>query len=200
MPKRKKKVAIYVDWENIRKGVFDIASRRLHKRVDYNEVDNVIRFFKAFINDEEEIIYRIFIYLCEPYGGTIEGTDYKAEPVYARSRKFIDDLKVQDYIAMRKGKLVYRGKDSKKKPIFSQKQVDMLFGLDIAHVAYKGLADRALILSCDTDMIPAMKTARINGMQVIWGYCPDVNTDSTVDLKCHSDLVRGINFETIFPE
>ena len=59
----------------------------------------------------------------------------------------------------------------------------MLFGLDIAHVSYNRLVDRILILSSDTDIVPAMKTARINGLQVILGCCPDVQTDIHRELK-----------------
>ena len=63
-------------------------------------------------------------------------------------------------------------------PIFEQKQVDMLLGLDVAHISYCRLADRALILCCnDTDMIPAMKLARVNGLQVIVGLCPDIQSN-----------------------
>lgn len=112
---------------------------------------------------------------------------------------FIEKLQVEDHIAIRKGKIVYRGLDNQNSPIFIQKQVDMLLGLDIAHVAYNKLADRALILTVDTDIIPAMKTARINGLQVIWGCCPDVQNDLPKGLKKHSDFIREINFTSIFP-
>jgi len=193
---RKKKVAIFVDWENVRKGIFEKASE--HKKISYNDVDNVIKFFKSFVDLQDEEIYRIFVYLSEPYGGIIDGTDYKKTPSFSYAISFIERLQVKDYIAIRKGKLVYRGLDSQKKPIFIQKQVDMLLGLDIAHVAYKRLADRALILTVDTDIIPAMKTARINGLQVIWGCCPDVQNDPSHDLRKHADFVREVPFNHIF--
>lgn len=196
---RKKKVAIFVDWENVRKGIFHTAYNTLQKKVDYNDVDNVIKFFNSFIDSQNEEIYRIFVYLSEPYGGIIDGKDYKTTSVYSIATQFIKKLQVKDYIAIRKGKIVYQGLDSQKKPIFTQKQVDMLLGLDIAHVAYKRLADRALILTVDTDIIPAMKTARINGLQVIWGCCPDVQNDPSNDLKKHADFIREVPFNSIFP-
>lgn len=195
----KKKVAIFVDWENVRKGIFNTADNTLRKKVDYNDVDNVIKFINSFIDSQNEEIYRIFVYLSEPYGGIIDGKDYKTTSVYSIATQFIKKLQVKDYIAIRKGKIVYRGLDSQKKPIFIQKQVDMLLGLDIAYVAYKRLADRALILTVDTDIIPAMKTARIDGLQVIWGCCPDVQNDPSHDLKKHADFIREIPFNSIFP-
>jgi len=196
---RKKKVAIFVDWENIRKGVFENAYKKLSKKVNYNEVENVIRLFSAFLDSDTEEIYRIFVYLCEPYGGIINGNDFSKTPVFSAANGFIEKLQVKDYIAIRKGKIVCQGIDKEDKPIFVQKQVDMLLGLDIAHVAYKRLADRALILTADTDIIPAMKTARINGLQVIWGCCPDVQGDLPKDLRKHADFIRETNFSTIFP-
>lgn len=192
-----KSVAIFVDWDNIRKGIFGVASKRLSKTVSYNNIDNVLNFITAFVDEPNEEIYRIFMYLCEPYGGTEGGVDYKLTDVYRYSRSFIDNLQVRDHIAVRKGNIAYRGLDIKKEPIFEQKQVDMLLGLDIAHVSYNHLADRVLILSCDLDMVPAMKVARTNGLQVICGCCPDVQPVSS-KLKKHSDYIREINFATLF--
>lgn len=193
----KKIVAIFIDWDNIRKGIFEEATKTLSKTVRYNDIDNVLKFINAFITPEEDI-YRIFVYLCEPYSGVEGGIDYKQTPVYRYSRNFIDKLQVQNLVAIRKGNIAYRGLDINKKPIFEQKQVDMLLGLDIAHVSYNKLADRVLILSCDLDIIPAMKIARTNGLQVIWGCCPDVQTDNHNPLKKHSDFIREIKFLNIF--
>lgn len=196
---RKKKVAIFGDWENVRKGIFEEASNTLHKKINYNDVDNVLKFFYAFIEPDKEEIYRTFVYLSEPYAGSIGGKDYKTTAAFTNGINFIEKLQVEDYIAIRKGKIVYRGIDNQNRPIFMQKQVDMLLGLDIAHIAYNKLADRALILTADTDIIPAMKTARINGLQVIWGCCPDIQNALPKELKKHSDFIREIKFSSIFP-
>ena len=51
-------------------------------------------------------------------------------------------------------------------PSIKQKGVDMRIGLDIAHLAVKRLCDRLILISADTDMIPAMKLARKEGLQV----------------------------------
>lgn len=42
-------------------------------------------------------------------------------------------------------------------PIFEQKGVDMRIGLDIATFAERRSVERVLLVSGDTDMIPAMK-------------------------------------------
>ncbi|MEW6417287.1 MAG: hypothetical protein AB1480_04105 [Nitrospirota bacterium] len=104
---RKKKVAIFVDWENVRKGIFEEASKTIHKKISYNDVDNVIKFFNSFIDPQNEDIYRIFVYLSEPYGGIIDGTDYKTTHPFRYAINFIEKLQVKDYIAVRKGKIVW---------------------------------------------------------------------------------------------
>jgi uncharacterized LabA/DUF88 family protein len=196
----RKKVAVFVDWENVRKGVFEEAGRRLHREVSYNSTENVLRFIKSFINPEEEEIYRIFVYLTEPFTGTIGGVDYTTMPAFTHSMNFIDRLQVEELVAVRKGKIAYRGQDRDNRPIFIQKQVDMILGLDVAHVAHHRLADRALILTLDTDCVPAMKAARISGMQVMLAFCPDIQHEISKELRKHADFVRRKDFGAIFPE
>jgi len=194
-----KKVAIFVDWENIRIGIFEESAKKLHQKVDYNQIENIINFIYSFLDTKNEEIYRIFFYLADPFGSSINGIDYSKTPTYKLSTALIEKLAVTEYVALRKGSLVVRGFDNRKKPIFIQKKVDMLFGLDIAHVSYNRLVDRVLILSADTDIVPAMKTARINGLQVIFGCCSDVQCDLHRELKEHADIIRAIPFQTIFP-
>jgi uncharacterized LabA/DUF88 family protein len=195
----KKTIAILVDWENIRKGIFEQATRKLNKWVDYNEPGNLINLIRSFVNKEEEI-FRIFLYLSDPlekvsFRGEIY--DFSNEPAYVASSNFIKKIGLLDYIAVRKGKLKFRGFDKDDKPIVIQKQVDMLMGLDIAHLAYTKTADRILVLSGDTDIIPALKTARVNGLQVVIGYCSDVGNLNS-GLMLHADFIRGRDFASIF--
>jgi len=195
-----KKVAIFVDWENVRKGIFDQAAKAYPSRIDYNQVENVLTLIKSFLETAQEEIYRIFFYLAEPFSGTLRSVNYSKTPTYQHAIAFMERLGVQDQIALRKGDLAARGFDQNNKPIFVQKKVDMLLGLDIAHVSYNKLSDRILVLCADTDIVPAMKTARINGLQVIFGYCSDLQADIRRELKVHSDFMRDRQFSTIFPQ
>lgn len=194
-----KKLAIFVDWENVRQRVFIKASETNNKKVNYNKIENVITLVKAFVDPKQEEIYRIFFYVAKPFGETINNIDYSNTKTYQNSMSFLKDLAVQDNVAIRKGYLAVRGFDKNNHPIFVQKQVDMLIGLDISHISHHKHADRVLILSADTDIIPAMKTARIAGLQVVYGYCPDVQKDDIHrKLKEHSDFIRGADFGSIF--
>lgn len=192
-----KRVAFFIDFENLRKSTFEQADKLKFKKLNYNNPSCLLPFIKSFLEKEEEI-YRIFIYLSEPLKEvTFKGKviDLSAEPAYRMHVKFIEGIQKQDHIAIRKGKLKFRGfKDQNCKIIdVVQKQVDMLMGLDIAHVSYNKLADRIMIFCADTDMIPALKTARINGLQVIISYCPDVQPLSN-DIKKHADFIRPLKY------
>jgi len=112
--------------------------------------------------------------------------------------KFIENMQIQDYVAIRKGKLKFRGffDAACTKINVVQKQVDMLIGLDIAHVSYNKLVDRIMIFCADTDLIPALKTARINGLQVILTCCSDVQPVNN-NIKKHSDFIRDKKYQSI---
>ena len=48
-----------------------------------------------------------------------------------------------------------------------QKGVDMRIGIDVATLTLKRILDRFILVSGDTDMIPAMKLARREGVLVV---------------------------------
>ena len=56
--------------------------------------------------------------------------------------------------------------DNDFQPRIVQKAVDMKIGLDIALIAIKKLADLLIIITGDADIVPALKFARREGMQV----------------------------------
>jgi uncharacterized LabA/DUF88 family protein len=73
------------------------------------------------------------------------------------------------------------------KPAIEQKAVDMKMGIDITSHAIKRLIDTLIIISGDSDIVPALKLARREGIIVrldsLWG-----NVHS--DLKEHTDYLK----------
>jgi uncharacterized LabA/DUF88 family protein len=61
---------------------------------------------------------------------------------------------------------VYRGNNASGQPIFQQKRVDLLLGLDFALLAGKHQIGHAAILSGDSDLIPAVEVAKVEGVCV----------------------------------
>lgn len=116
-----------------------------------------------------------------------------------------------DYFAVRKGKLQFRGwertgntkrqaqqaaADDDFKPVFEQKGVDIRIGLDIATIAQSKYADRIIIVTADTDLLPAMKHARIAGMQVCWVRLPGFKATHMLP---HVDITREVSWPEVQP-
>lgn len=198
-----KNIAVIVDWENIRKGVFELAGKPVNKGghgwfVDYNNVENIKKYINAFVDFDTEELYRIFFYTA-----CFEQTQLNNNPQFIKQHlktcTLLNSLYEEDYTAIRLGSLVLRpNTQTPAKPFVNQKKVDMLIGLDIAHFSYQRLVDRVLILCHDADIIPAMKIARTNGIQVVFGYPDDLITNMKTDLLKHSDIIRKKSFKQIF--
>jgi len=165
--------------------------------------------FQAFLSENEEI-YRIYFYTApmwpvddikstlkkrskkdqkkfESWLSTSNGRNYTKKVQI--SNNFLKSIVKEDYVALRLGKLNFRGLKSNSYPDFVQKEVDMLFGLDISHIAYLHLADKVMLFSKDTDVVPAMKVARTNGMEVV---LPVFEEDDYISEKLvkHCDIFR----------
>ena len=82
---------------------------------------------------------------------------------------------------------------------FTQKEVDIKIGLDVAWISSKRIVDRIILVTGDTDFVPAMKFARKEGVQVIivclMGNNARENDYLKSELKEHADEVRYIKFE-----
>jgi len=71
-----------------------------------------------------------------------------------------------------------------------QKKVDVLMGIDIVNYSLKRLVDKILIFCNDTDILPAIKEAKRNGVKVIIATFRE-NTDTVnKELIRHSDEIR----------
>ncbi|MBX3492483.1 MAG: NYN domain-containing protein [Parvibaculum sp.] len=71
-------------------------------------------------------------------------------------------------------------------PNIEQKGVDLRIGLDIARLALRGLAQVIVVVTGDSDMVPAFKFARREGVRV---YLDHMGHAVKRDLKAHVDLV-----------
>ncbi len=198
-----KQIAIFVDWDNLRFILQKIKRNHAVNTFDFNDSSHISQLFHHFLINETEEIYRIFFYTAKPIQDSeIESqlrnrdkeryrqySQQHPNQVYNRASNFLQNIVQEDYVALRTGKMQVRGIDGRGKPEIVQKQVDMLIGLDISEVSFKRLADRILVFSKDTDMIPALKTARTNGLTVMLANFTEDNYIAQ-DLVTHSDLIR----------
>jgi uncharacterized LabA/DUF88 family protein len=142
-----------------------------------------------------DYLYRIFYYDTEPLKvkghNPISGKfiDFSKTSVAIGQDKLIQSIKETPNFALRLGRTIWRNnewilnKDKFKdlihktitvddlasedvQPFIEQKAVDMKMGLDIALIAVKKIADLLIIITGDSDIVPALKLARREGMQV----------------------------------
>jgi uncharacterized LabA/DUF88 family protein len=165
------------------------------------------RFALSCIASDEECL-RILYYDCAPFVGSA------IQPVSGTARNFtgsdrwLHDIAALDLFAVRRGILKFRGfkrsartppgtvpTDADFDPQFEQKGVDMRMGLDIAAYSSGHLTDRVILITNDTDCVPAMKFARKEGLQTILIKVP--NCIPSPELVAHSDFKRSINWPEV---
>lgn len=153
--------------------------------------------------DADEVLLRVLYYDCARFSGTVKlpisGTDHE----FKSSDQWLRDLAAKDLFAVRRGILKFRGWKPKKVPLaaatltdadfnadFEQKGVDMRIGLDMATFSEQQSVDRVILVSGDTDCVPAMKHVRKAGLQVVLINLP--NARKIPELLWHSDFERRI--------
>lgn len=129
----------------------------------------------------------------------VSGTDYE----FKANDAWLNALSYKELFAVRRGVLKFRGFKPKKtpvptatvtdadfEPIFEQKGVDMRIGLDIAAYSHNRAVDRIVLVSGDTDCVPALKYGRKTGLQVVLIQPP--KTKLAPELFAHVDFRRAV--------
>lgn len=134
-------------------------------------------------------------------GGVIE---FSKEPLVARSKQLFLHLSRLPLMALRLGELSFNGWSIKArkldraagdkleiaqcdlKPAITQKGVDMRIGMDIAALTLKKQAHVIVLVTGDSDFVPAMKFARREGAQL---YLAPLGHKIKETMYEHSDLV-----------
>jgi uncharacterized LabA/DUF88 family protein len=203
-----KKAAILVDGEWFRRRLDHALGARLQNGVT---ADVLYRNALLALGSDEEI-FRIFYYDCPPFSGTEVNpidqsqVNFETMPKHRARLRFLKEIKKKDYIAVRLGIAKKRGWTLTDQYInaaingnhtaptsgdvflgLEQKGVDMRIGIDVATLSLKKIVDRIVLISGDTDMIPAMKLARREGVQVV---LVEVATGIHKDLDEDADLCR----------
>ena len=185
--------------------------RAMAKQFQINWGADFVSEFCGSITASDEELCKCLFYDCKPYNGEIAQPISGTNRVFSASPKWIDDLSQRDLFAVRLGELRFRGWaarphylgpptiDAHFRPNFEQKGVDMRIGIDIANISNGRTYDRILLVSSDTDMIPAMKEARKAGIQIAIYQLPfrpqRAHRDKLkVDLKGHADFVRDASW------
>jgi uncharacterized LabA/DUF88 family protein len=76
-------------------------------------------------------------------------------------------------------------------PDISQKGVDLRIGLDIATLAFRRIVDTIVVVAGDSDLVPAFKLARREGLRV---YLVTYGHNVTSELSAHVDDMLECTF------
>lgn len=158
--------------------------------------DELERYCRAHVKHENAELYRIFYYDCNPIAKKVfhplhnRTFDQSKTEEYAWKIEFFGRLAEKRKLAIRKGQtletsgeFVLKSSVSKdlvrgKRELSSltdddyvldvqQKGVDVRIGLDIAFIVMNKFADQIVLITGDSDFVPAAKFARRNGVDFL---------------------------------
>ena len=177
--------------------------RALAKKADKKYNPDYVEELPSRASCQTSRCFESSIMTCAPYVGKAKLPVSGGYKEFSGSDHWLKELASKDLFAVRRGVLKFRGFKPKKIPIatqaltdddfapdFEQKGVDMRIGLDIANHAACKSVERIALLTGDTACIPAMKHARINGLQVALVTLPEHKV--APELLWHSDFERRV--------
>lgn len=110
------------------------------------------------------LLLRTYFYHCLPWQPPHPSEEDRRR-VGAR-RKYFEFLRSLDSFQVREGVLRVRGTDASGQPVLVQKRVDLLLGLDLAAHAIRRDVAHVVLVSGDSDLVPAVQRARDEGLTV----------------------------------
>lgn len=155
-------------------------------------------------------LFRVFYYDSPPFQGSSMNpldrsvVDFSATVAAKQNQSLLDSLELEPDFAVRRGEIANRGwklgtqalKSLRKgpRPItahdlipdMEQKGVDLRIGLDIASIALRNVVAVLVLVTGDSDLVPAMKFARTQGLKV---YVEALGNPIRRELRAHADLV-----------
>ncbi len=79
-------------------------------------------------------------------------------------------------------------------PNISQKGVDLRIGLDLARLALREMVDTVIVVTGDSDLIPAFKFVRREGLRLVLAT---LGHGVRRDLRAHADVVLDASLDTL---
>lgn len=158
--------------------------------------------------------FRAYFYDCSPCTAktslpvTNRAFLFDSQPQYQKGLDLLSGISQLDFFAVRLGQLQFSGWSLKKKcytqptpytddcfvPNLSQKGVDIKIGLDMAWIGYQNIAKHIVLVTGDSDFIPAIKVARKSGV-FVWLYTLAHNVKA--DLKMNADVSKSDDLRNI---
>lgn len=155
-------------------------------------------------------LMRIYFYDAPPAEGRVhnplDGTrvDLASSALVRANKSRLDQLELMPDFALRLGEAVAQGwkigsaamrslRGNPRAlvpgdliPDINQKGVDLRIGLDMARLALRGLVSVVVVVTGDSDLVPAFKFVRREGLRI---YLDHLGHGVRRDLKAHADLI-----------
>jgi uncharacterized LabA/DUF88 family protein len=112
---------------------------------------------------------RTYYYHCMPFQSANPTPDEKTR--YASMDSFIFNLKKLPRFQFRQGKLQRIGNE------YKQKRVDILMAVDLVRMSAEQQIEKAIIITGDSDLVPAIESARDAGVVAVVYYSPNSRHD-----------------------
>lgn len=138
------------------------------------------------------------------YGARVKVRKDKGEDIYIKSRAFSDNSRKmknnlinQNIEYIEAGKLKLRDSDLCKKCgtqdlRFQEKGVDVGMAVDMVVDSFSGEVDKVVLVSSDTDLIPAIKSVASRGVEIIYLGFSDKLTKGIVAESSRTETIRDI--------
>nr|WP_297472424.1 NYN domain-containing protein [Ferrovum sp.] len=155
-------------------------------------------------------LLRIYFYDAPPASGVYQNpldksqTNLGTSKIHSHYSRLLDTLELKPNFALRLGETMVRGwkmgdaafKDMTENqrpvvakdlvPNIEQKGVDLRIGLDIARLSLKDLVSAIVIITGDSDLVPAFKFARREGVRI---YLDHLSSNVRRELTAHADII-----------
>ena len=190
--------------------------RKLGSRDNPVDVARIATFIERLCAHERLVslhLHRIYYYDAPPLTTKIQkplnggAIDFSATDLAKTNRRLLAHLARFEFVSLRLGEVVHRGwqvpagllpgkQDSVTlthkdlNPNIQQKGVDMRIGLDIASLTLKRHVDLIVLVTGDSDFVPAMKFARREGAQL---YLVTLGQSVREDMIEHADLILTVD-------
>ncbi|MEB3284575.1 MAG: NYN domain-containing protein [Candidatus Sericytochromatia bacterium] len=123
------------------------------------DMRRVPKFLNGGLNPKRVFYYHALPWVSEP--------PLPAEHhLRAQKEKFLAFLAADKRWVLREGRVERRGGHRPGDWIFEQKRTDVQMAVDLTRLAWRGEIDRAILVSGDSDLIPAVEDARTAGIRV----------------------------------
>lgn len=142
----------------------------------------------------DDSVFRTYYYNCLPWQSP-QATEEERRRL-ANKQSFFTTLNRLPRFTVRLGRLHFRGLKENGEPLFEQKRVDIMLGLDVAGLVYRNRVTRMVFIASDSDYVPAFELAKQEGISIKLVHGPR-ETNYSIDLWEAADDREGITPDVI---